>query len=213
MTLIVFDIDGVLIDSLPAHLKFCQDLADQHNLGLIMPDESAFKQRITEGMICTPMPLFFKALGFPEEKIDIYTEIYKQSFTQNYVTSLYEGAGAMLKALNDAGFRLGVVTANIKENIIPGLGELYEYFDDAFCHFYDPEKPHITKADILSEYKTQIGQDNIVFIGDQYSDEKYAKQAGVKFIPVTYGWAFSELSDDPEHCHTVDDLQQKLLLF
>lgn len=213
MKLAVFDVDGVLIDSLPAHLAFCQNLVEQYSLPLSIPDIVEFKRRLADGMQVSPMPQFFRGLGFPEQDLQIFIDHYKADFAKQYETPAYQGAFEMLHDLSKAGYGLGLITANIAENIIPALQDVYDLFEKNYCHFYSQAEPDVTKADVLTRYKHRIGAKNIVFVGDQYSDEKYAKQAEVDFIPVTYGWAFSELIDDPEHCHSINDLKRQLLSF
>jgi hypothetical protein len=44
-----FDVDGVLIDSLPEHLKICRDKAIEYGLNLKIPAANEFRQLVAQG--------------------------------------------------------------------------------------------------------------------------------------------------------------------
>ena len=61
---VFFDVDGVLLDSLPMHLQICRDLNQEYGLGLHIPGPEEFKTLSRSGIPLSPMKLFFMAVGF-----------------------------------------------------------------------------------------------------------------------------------------------------
>src|SRR5262245_46624750 len=68
MRAVNFDFDGVLVDSLPAHLRYCRRIAQDFRLPIEIPPPDEFKDRVIRtGMVISPMVHFFRAVGFPDE--------------------------------------------------------------------------------------------------------------------------------------------------
>ena len=63
---VFFDVDGVLVDSLPQHLQICRDKAAEFGLNLRIPSIDEFRQLVSRGTKVSPMRCFFLAVGFPE---------------------------------------------------------------------------------------------------------------------------------------------------
>ena len=61
--LVIFDVDGVLVDSLAAHLQICRDKNDEYGLGLTIPDASSFRELVRRGTRISPMKNLFIEIG------------------------------------------------------------------------------------------------------------------------------------------------------
>ena len=75
---IVFDVDGVLVDSLSAHLRMCRDLVEKFSLDIVVPSEEEFRQIVQSGASISPMRDFFMTIGFPPNIADLSLEIKKK---------------------------------------------------------------------------------------------------------------------------------------
>jgi hypothetical protein len=64
--LVLFDVDGVLLDSLVPHLRICQDKSREYQLNLRIPNPSEFRTMVRAGVKISPMKFMFMAVGFPE---------------------------------------------------------------------------------------------------------------------------------------------------
>src|SRR5256885_16808128 len=52
---VFFDVDGVLLDSLPQHLAICRDKASEYGLPIEIPDVPAFRRMVAAGIKVSPM--------------------------------------------------------------------------------------------------------------------------------------------------------------
>jgi phosphoglycolate phosphatase-like HAD superfamily hydrolase len=194
---VFFDVDGVLLDSLPQHLAICSDKAREFGLSLRVPDVSTFRRMIASGVKVSPMFDFFVAVGFPRELASRAVEDYDRDFARCYRPEAFAGIGAMLERLRRAGRPMGLVTANIAANVEAPLRDWMPYFD-ARCLFYmDRYDPPRSKSWCLAEGSRLLGAlpDRCVFVGDQPADATAAEDAGWAFVGVSYGWGL--LQGDP----------------
>ncbi|MBK5183371.1 HAD family hydrolase [Paraburkholderia domus] len=201
---VFFDVDGVLLDSLPQHLKFCADKAHEYGLKhLAIPTVHDFKRMIAEGVRVSPMVEFFRALGFPPALAERGTRDYEEQFMPDYRPDLFPGAGNLLHALRDAGLTLGLVTSNTRANVEPALGRFMQYFDPRCLFYFDSFPVAKSKNACLIEGTRvlNVSPSDCCYIGDQPADQIAAHSAGFEFLGVSYGWGFSP--DDPR-TFTVD---------
>lgn len=186
---VFFDVDGVLLDSLPPHLAICRELNARYALGLNIPDSNAFKKIAASGVPISPMTAFFRAVGFPEEAARKGDREYRAGFTANYRIPLFEGVPRMLSSLSASGLSLGIVTANTLANVQGPLGDLFTLFHP-HCVFARDTTDGMPKADAIRLGARALGipVTALLFVGDQPSDRQAAEEAGAPFLGVSYGW-------------------------
>jgi phosphoglycolate phosphatase-like HAD superfamily hydrolase len=190
---IFFDVDGVLLDSLPQHLQICRDLAAQYNLPLTVPTVPQMRLQISAGLKVSPMRELFLAVGFPPDRAAQALDEYQDHFAKRYHPQLFPGVPDMLDKLHHAGLPMGLVTANLRENVEPALRDSMHLFDPRALFFYHPSTANITKAAALAQGAQKLGAalPECVYVGDQPSDEAAAIAAGCQFLGVTYGWGIT----------------------
>ena len=193
---IFFDVDGVLLDSLPMHLRFCEDKSREYGLGLKIPTVTEFKELARMHQI-SPMKYFLMAVGFPERQAERADADYQREFMEKYHPAPFPSVQEMLFRLHEAGLILGLVTSNVRANIEKSMGETWKLFDPKLCFTFDHPN-HVTKAAALGAGLRQLGllPYQVLFVGDQISDIQAAREAGVPFLGVTFGWGIS--ADDME---------------
>jgi phosphoglycolate phosphatase-like HAD superfamily hydrolase len=186
---IFFDVDGVLIDSLANHLTFCRAEATRLSLNISIPNVDTFRQMVLSGTTISPMAAFFRAVGFPENRIAQAVNDYDANFFATHPSTLFQGVDPTLRALHNAGTKLGFVTSNVMNNVQPVLAPLLALFEPS-CRFYFA--PGQTKALQIGLGARALGIDvgECVFVGDQPADQTAARDAGSKFVGVTYGWGY-----------------------
>lgn len=189
---VAFDLDGVLVDSLTAHLHYCRRIASDLQLNITIPSASAFKhQIISTGVTISPMFEFFRAVGFPDAYARAADQRYQAEFWQEPLR-MFQNVPRMLHCLRDNQIQLGLVTANVRSVIQSTLGELLKLFNrDAI--FANDDKParEKDKAVTAAASAFQLAPKDVIFVGDQLADYRAAQRAGVQFIGVTYGWGIS----------------------
>jgi phosphoglycolate phosphatase len=187
--IILFDLDGTLIDSTEAILEGFT-VAFQ-TFGRAVPSDEAIKKEIGY-----PLDVMFPTLGIPEEEVVAHVQAYKEHYRKiacDKTVLLPDAREAILLASKSA--TLGVVTTKTAKYSIALLEYmgLMDYFD-VLIGREDVEhpKPHpepIIKAlnklrSVTSEYW---------MVGDTPMDIEAAKAAGINSVAVTCGYADKKL--------------------
>ncbi len=207
--LIVFDWDGTLADSIPNIIACKNAIALKYHLSV--PNDETIKAVLgmpfPEAMsICFPAAP--KALGVVLQ--EDYQALMKKEF---YNSPLFPDAKSTLIALKSRGFTIGLATAKHKDELLIALKyhALQDCFDAIACGNEHPGKPDPAMLNTLIK-QCGTSTSESVFIGDTTTDIKFAQNAGVKVIAVSYGAHNKEklLLSKPDGL--VDNLLQILLM-
>ena len=201
-----FDVDGVLLDSLPQHLKFCADKAREYGLmQLAIPSPAELRQMVRSGVAVSPMLNMLLAVGFPPPLAQRAVEDYERQFMANYRPEPFPGIEPMLKRVAAAGLPIGLVTSNTRLNVEPALGSAMSYFDRRCRFYFDNAQGPAHKPDRLREGAEilRLPAAQCVYVGDQPSDVTAAEAAGFMFLGVSYGWG---LAADDASIRVADDV-------
>lgn len=191
-SLIVFDLDGTLVDSAP-------DLAHSIDQMLVRLGRSPAGLARVRGWIGNGMPMLVKRAltgeqwpsaepeGFAEA-LTLYMDIYAENLSAR--TRLYEGARECLHELRQRGLRMACITNKHSRFTRPLLEQLgvAEYFDaiasaDQFAkHKPDPE-PLLKTAEGLG-----VLPERSLMVGDSPADAEAARNAGFMLALVPYGY-------------------------
>lgn len=205
---VFFDVDGVLVDSLPQHLRICQDKAREYGItDVVVPDIAEFRGRVSRGTQVSPMINFFLAVGFPQAAAERAVRDYEQEFAARYRPQPFPGIEPMLRRLCASGVVLGLVTSNIRANVDPVLGAALEHFNPSCRFYFDSAANPMTKSSYLREGVRRLNLDpaRCSYVGDQPADVQAALEAHVHFLGVTYGWG---LVDGQKGLTLVDGVAQ-----
>jgi len=189
-TVILFDLDGTLIDSTEAILK-CFDDSFKH-FDLPTPDEEKIK-----ALIGHPLDYMYAHLGVDKERVWDFVDIYKQHYrkrSKSMTTFLPQAVEAIELAATFA--RLGIVTTKTGEYsriLLEHMGVM-DYFEvligrEDVTH----PKPHpepILKA--LHQMDVSYHDRDIWMIGDTCMDMLSARDAGIDAIGVLSGYGSEE---------------------
>jgi N-acetyl-D-muramate 6-phosphate phosphatase len=211
---VFFDVDGVLVDSLPQHLRICRDKAIEFGLVLKIPTVNEFRDLVRKGIKVSPMYYFFLTVGFPEALAKRALADYEREFMKRYRPDAFPGIENMLADLQGTGIQLGLITSNIRANAAPPLGTAIKYFDERCLFFFDRYSEPKTKSWCLIEGARLLGVEptESVYIGDQPADAAAAAEARAGFLGVTYGWGISQSDDRYLLANSVLEITQKLLV-
>ena len=188
---VFFDVDGVLLDSLPEHLRICRDKALEYGLsGVVVPDISEFRRMVNQGTRVSPMLNFFLAVGFPPAAAERAVRDYEHEFTARYRPPTFAGIDAMLGRLRAGGIALGLVTSNTRGNVESALGASLDHFDRRCRFYFDSDAQPRSKTSYLQQgaQAIRVPTGDCTYVGDQPADVRAADEAQTKFLGVTFGW-------------------------
>ncbi len=190
--MILIDVDGTLVDSVP-DLAFCVDEMMQR-LGLPPHGEAKVRQWVGNGVErLVRRALVGQLEGEPdaalfEKAYPIFLELYAENTSKR--SRLYPGVREGLDYLKSAGYKLGCVTNKAAQFTEPLLKDLGVYDDFAIVISGDtlPKKkpdplPLLHAADFFG-----IRPENALMIGDSISDVKAARAAGFQIVCMSYGY-------------------------
>lgn len=208
---VFFDMDGVLLDSLQAHLDFYQHMAVILGVDAKIVDAVSYKNDYArKSAKISPMVEFFRAMGFGD-KADEATEYYNRDFPKIQVPMFCDAANQLFLLQRSFPGRLGIVTANTMRAVYKGLEPCTNLFPAYSIYAKDSSPYPFSKAEALeTAARTLIVKTSeILYVGDQPSDQVAAISSGCQFLGVSYGWGFAEederedfrLVKTPEHLY------------
>lgn len=182
---IIFDYDGVIVDSFPSVHEVYQTLCDE--LGFQCP-KSIEEFRTQYGYSAKEL---CKNLGIPEHLSQKVRDIFAREIIAKN-PPLYGGITNVLKELH-ARYKLFLVTSNLKQEALQKtrIYNLDGYFDYIGGMEKTSEKFN-KKEEIAAVLKKEgIELCEVIYIGDRNIDYDIAKETGIdKIILVDYGWGF-----------------------
>ena len=187
--IILFDLDGTLIDSTEAILK-CFDDSFKH-FDLPTPDDESIKT-----LIGHPLDYMYAKLGISQDRVWDFVAVYKLHYKERSkpMTKLLPFAKEAIKEAATFA-RLGIVTTKTGEYsqiLLEHMGVM-DYFEVLIGreHVEHP-KPHpepILKALTLMNISYK---ENVFMIGDTCMDMISAKDSGIEGVGVLSGYANEE---------------------
>ena len=206
MDLVIFDLDGTLIDSK-------RDLADSTNATRVHLGFAPLSEEVVASYVGHGAPMLIRrALGaeatdqLVDEGLAYFLRYYFEHMLDK--TVLYPGVREALDTLLAAGVPMAVLTNKPIANsngIVEGLG-LSKYFfrvygGDSFA----AKKPDPVGIEALM-IEARAERPRTLMVGDSYVDIKTARNAGVKACGVTFGLQPESLVDEPPDL-LVDDMR------
>ena len=192
--LVIFDLDGTLVDSIFV-LGYAVNYAlKKHNLPLHpMADYYTF---VGNGM----EDLVRRSMGEKGCDDSLYLEVRKD-FNEHYNahsndnTVAYDGVRELLEALKSKGIRTAVLTNKAHEYVGDILKKCFPDF--TFDLYYGQKngverKPHPQALELLLE-ELGVNKADCLYIGDSEVDVKTAFNADVDLVAVTWGYRSVEI--------------------
>jgi len=184
-SLLVFDWDGTLIDSI-----------EQITVSLQAASKIIHNEEVTEDAARSVIGLGLeeaieqlhpeKEKSLVKKMADAYRHHY---FNENNVPApLFDGVTEMLDELKNANFILAIATGKSRAGLDQSIAEhnVGHYFSTTRCAGENRSKPHPEMLlGILDE--TRIKPEQALMIGDSEHDLMMANNAGVNSIAVTHG--------------------------
>ncbi len=196
MAIIIFDLDGTLVDSAP-------DIHDAVNIMLREIGYQEIELNIVQSFIGNGISkLVERVMHYVKMKFTL--ELHKQlveKFTHYYSlnpatkTKTYKGVIEVLSALKASGYKMGICTNkahHLTLQVVKNL-ELEQYFDSVI----GGDSLSTSKPDpaMLNASIAELGQSKAIFVGDSEIDGATASNANVPFILFTSGYLKAPMNE------------------
>ena len=201
---VIFDFDGVVIDSLEVQRKAFNDSFRMVSDG---PPPS-FEEFLSHSG--DSIKNIFMKMGLPLSMVEPYREIASSNI---HLIQVVEGMVDVFKEIKRLGLKSGICTGKDRKRTIQILNflNLSDYFDAVVCSD-DVSNPKPHPESLLAIIKNlNSTADKSVLIGDGRNDIICAREAGVKSIAVSWGHSPEEilLQESPDFfVYSVDELKQ-----
>jgi phosphoglycolate phosphatase len=196
MDLLIFDLDGTLIDS-----KL--DLAHAVNATRAHMGEPPLEHELVYSYVGSGAPVLIRRAfpGASEEQITAALQYFLDYYRDHMLdyTVLYPGVRETLEKLDNGARRLAVLTnkpVRMSAAILDGLNIGQHFFRVYGGNSFEQKKPNPVGIETLLR-ETGARKEHTVMVGDSAVDIRTARNAGISCCGVTYGFQPESLSEDP----------------
>ncbi len=211
--LLVFDLDGTLIDS---RLDLANSVnATRDSLGMPPISNETVYSYVGNGV-----PVLIKRSlgeGTSEETLAAAQRFFLDYYRKHMLdfTTLYPGTAEALATLAGAGMKLAVLTnkpVRFSQAIVEGLGIAPFFLHVYGGNSFEQKKPHPMGIETLMT-ECGAGRENTVMIGDSSVDVQTARNAAVHAWGVSYGFQPESLIAEPPDwmAHSMAEVAEKAL--
>lgn len=180
MSLIIFDFDGAIADSLLVFIEATNRLAKDFGY----PQVSSAQIPQIKNLSSREM---IQQLAIASWKMPFFLRRFRQELHQLTPNlQLIDGMRETLEEINRQGYRLAIVTSNARQNVerflhMQGLHPLFE--------FIYAGQVLLGKARVLRQLvkRYRLNPRQVICVGDETRDIEAAQQAGLRFIAVSWG--------------------------
>ncbi len=187
-SVVLFDLDGTLIDTAPDFIRCLNQLREQHGLAPLPPER--IRRSVSDGARAMIRVGFGLEPEHPEytEKHTAFLDLYESGVAVE--TTLFEGMDELLRSLEERDIPWGIVTnkpVRFAAPLVEALG-LAQRCAAVVCPDHVAQrKPH---PEALFLACTQIGAQpqTAIYVGDHERDIEAGRNAGMRTIAVRYGY-------------------------
>ncbi len=197
--LIVFDFDGTIADTLRILIKIINRLADEFAYNKIrMHDLHYIKSMRTRDILAyLNIPMLKLPFIIRRIRMEMNKEIPMLKPSVNIKPTL--------EALNDEGYRIGILTTNASSNVRTFLRnndlELFDFIRSTHHLLAKHLILKKIKRSYCYHHNSNLSQSMIFYVGDEVRDIEAGKKAGVKTIAVSWGFNSRDalLAESPDY--------------
>jgi len=178
MTLILFDYDGVLADTLDDLIQFGQIACDKLNVKHMVTKDDLNNLEVMS------FSTFGRACQVPEHLNDDFVKISLTLFAEKTTSpDIFDGISEVIKYFSQK-HKMGIVTTNSSQNVNAFLAQ---HGLTEFIHTVYGVDTAGSKAQKILMAQNHFLENKVFMIGDSLSDIRSAKEASVISVAVTWG--------------------------
>ena len=193
--IVLFDLDGTLIDTAPDMYLALNILLDEENVKTVSYDE--VRNQVSNGVLGIFSVAFSDDLEIESERYERYLDIYESVLGQE--CKLFDNVYELLDSLDSREIDYGVVTNKSSRFTIPLLSQfdLLRRMKTLVCgdevNNRKPDPEPLIKA--LDKTENSYNTSNVYYVGDAEKDITAAIAADIRSIACTYG--YRDANDNP----------------
>lgn len=175
---IIFDLDGVLIDSLDRQHFIFNELRKKYKLKEFTKEE--FKNKMWGSSLKVNAKNYFEKQDF-EKFHKVYNDLVRKHVDKG---KLFSDTKKVLEAIKKNNIKIGLVTNTTRDRAINDLkfNNIQDYFETVVSGD-DVEKPKPFPDPILKACEAlKVEPDETIYVGDTKTDFKAGKSAGCFFV-------------------------------
>lgn len=178
--LVIFDLDGTLLDSFPWFLSVVNDVAGTHGFRRVALHEvEELRGKGSRELVEFLEVPFWQIPAIARDMRRMKTERLKD-------IPLFTGVDRMLRHFSEAGVVTAMVSSDSEDNVRAALGDATRHITHFDCGASLFGKAAKYKA-VLK--RTGIPASDAISIGDEVRDGEAAQKAGIAFGAVSWGYA------------------------
>src|SRR5260370_26065916 len=205
MNLLIFDLDGTLIDS-----KL--DLVHSVNAARKLMNLPPISEQVVSSYVGDGAPVLLRRALGPEASdedvrrgLEFFLAYYREHMLDN--TRLYPGVREALDRLLESGAKMAVLhnkPVRFGSAVVDGVGLGEHFFQVYGGNSFEQKKPDPIGIETLLK-ESGVPRDRTIMIGDSGVDVRTARNANVKACGVSYGFQPEAFEQDPPDI-LVDDM-------
>tara|TARA_X000000368_G_scaffold415680_1_gene407917 strand:- start:1735 stop:2397 length:663 start_codon:yes stop_codon:yes gene_type:complete len=206
--LVLFDLDGTLIDTAPDLLISLNNVLRNHSRKITTLEK--LRPHISEGsskLIKSFFEIDEEDINFIKYKTEFFKE-YASNLTKS--SKLFEGMEEVLKYLDHNGIIYGVVTNKFNEYAEPIISSFPELQNNKIL--VCPDHVSISKPNpegiLLACNKLKVNPEDALYLGDHVNDLKAGLAAGTDIIGCLYGYSLKETDINNFECKSVKSISE-----
>ena len=212
--LVIFDLNGTLIDSLDDLALATNHMLRMHNLPLHEPHE--YRAMMGHGVRTMVRRALPNELGDDDAYLDACLSDFRTYYTAHLdaFSRPYPGVVDLLKELNSRGIKVAVVSNKCQKGVEYLLVKFFSGIDFVAVmgkrEGFPPKLAPENLNDLL--LKTHLTKEQVVMVSDSLSDMQRAANVGIDAIAVSWGYRTKEEHIGNKIVDSVEQLR-KILIF
>lgn len=211
MPLVLFDLDGTLVDSAPDLCASLNRIRQSENLAPLPYNVlREYAGSGARGLLKIGFDITDQDPRFPELK-ERFLSDYQNHCAEK--VCCFDGIEQTLEEIEQAGWQWGVVTNKFSNFTVPIMKKLGLY--DRACVIISGDetgklKPHPDNMLVALNKMRALPQET-PYVGDDIRDSKVAQTLGMPFAAATWGYLRQDFPIDEWHTHLVAHHPQELI--